>query len=169
MNSVTTLFDETCAELNPKLSSGFYLHQEAPGVKRTHFFNGRYENIYLDTTHIPELGTLIDQACYHASQILNQPNLQASCWFNHMPPGSLTLPHRHDDDDELLSAAYYIDVPKNSGDLVIQAGGVKQHITPRPGTFIFFAPDVVHEVTKNCSNQHRLSLGINFGRKRSPL
>ena len=33
----------------------------------------------------------------------------------------------------------------------------------RTGDFIFFKPDVRHEVSKNNSDEHRLSIGINFG------
>jgi hypothetical protein len=31
------------------------------------------------------------------------------------------------------------------------------------GQFVFFAPDVLHEVTENRSTRPRLSIGMNFG------
>lgn len=132
-------------------------------MRRTHLFNGRYENIYLNETHIPELTELIDEANMLASSLLNQQDLRAGFWFNHMPPGSITLPHRHDDDDELLSAAYYVSIPENSGELIVHAKPENIHIQPKAGMFIFFSPDAVHEVSKNMSTYHRLSIGINFG------
>lgn len=158
-----------CDELNQALLQGFYKNINNPDIKRTHLFNNRYENIYLDETHIPELKILLEQACAHASRILNQDRLQAGCWFNLMPPGSVTTLHRHDDYDELLSCAYYIDVPGNSGDLVIHTAGDPVRISPQAGMFVFFKPETPHEVTENKSQHDRLSIGINFGMRQDTI
>ena len=80
-----------------------------------------------------------------------------------MPPGAITTAHRHDDDDDLLSGVYYVDVPENSGYLVLHQGTHQDVIQPEAGLFIFFAPDVVHEVTENLSHANRISIGMNFG------
>jgi hypothetical protein len=151
--------------LNEALTEGFRKHHEDADVKRTHLFNGRYENIYLTNKHIPELDTLLKEACAYASEILKVSELQAGCWFNNMPPGAITTAHSHDDYDELLSAAYYVAVPKSSGNLIIHNDDKKVEIKPEEGMFVFFGPDVVHEVTENLSGHDRLSIGINFGKK----
>jgi len=151
--------------LNTALETGFLNHFEDARVKRTHLFNGRYENIYITNKHIPELDTLLQEACVYASKLLNIDGLQAGCWFNNMPPGAITTAHSHDDDDELLSAVYYVVVPENSGDLIIHTGDENLRINPEVGMFVFFKPDVVHEVTENLSSESRLSIGINFGLK----
>jgi hypothetical protein len=167
-NDTTDIFrvhSATLSELNTAIKSGFLNHQQDADVKRTHLFNGRYENIYLTSEHVPELTLLLDEACAFASKILNTDKLQAGCWFNSMPPGSITTAHSHDDYDELLSAAYYVTVPRNSGNLVIHEGSKKIEIEPEEGMFVFFKPDVVHEVTENLSQEDRLSIGINFGKK----
>lgn len=147
------------------LRTGFLSHHEDVDVKRTHLFNGRYENIYITGKHITELDALLEEACAYASELLNIDDLQAGCWFNNMPPGAITTVHSHDDDDELLSAVYYVVVPENSGDLIIHNGNESLRITPEAGMFVFFKPDVVHEVTENLSSHERLSIGINFGKK----
>ncbi len=152
--------------LNTALKTGFFNHYEDTEVKRTHLFNGRYENIYITSKHITELDTLLQEACVYASELLNIDGLQAGCWFNSMPPNAITTLHSHDDDDELLSAVYYVAAPENSGDLIIHADNENLRITPEAGMFVFFKPDVVHEVTKNLSSESRLSIGINFGLKR---
>ena len=90
-----------------------------------------------------------------------------------MPPGSSTLIHSHDDYDELLSAVYYVSVPANSGNLIIyniseSNDEEKIEIEPHAGEFIFFKPTIRHEVTKNLSSEHRLSIGINFGSINKP-
>ena len=152
--------------LNNALLQGFLKHQHDPDLKRTHLFGGRYENIYLTSRQIPELGDLLDEACDHARRILHIDDLQAGCWFNFMPGGSVTSVHSHDDYDELMSAVYYVSVPENSGNLIIHEGDKRHVIYPQEGMFVFFAPDVVHEVSRNMSSEDRLSIAINFGHRR---
>ena len=156
---------ETLAALNNTLLKRFLENYQRDDIKRTHMFNGRYENIYLDDQHIAELSLLKKEAKNFANQILGTEHIDMGFWFNYMPAGAVTTAHRHDDDDELLSAAYYISVPKDSGDIILQAKDGPLKITPREGSFIFFRPNIVHEVTENLSGQDRLSVGINFGQR----
>jgi len=155
-------------KLNDTLLAGFLKWHDDNSVRKTHLFAGRYENIYLNETHIPQLTTVIDAAIKSAEIILQTKNLRAGYWFNYMPAGASTTLHTHDDDDELLSGVYYIHAAKNSGDLIIHEKnpeGSPRHlkISPEAGKFIFFKPNVAHEVAKNLSSEHRLSIGINFG------
>ena len=149
--------------LNTRIKTGFYQHMNDSDVRKTHLFDGRYENIYLNDKHIPELSSLIDEAIQHAQNILAVKDLRAGYWFNYMPPESTTTLHTHDDDDEFLSAVYYVEVPENSGNLIIYQDSKKIEVRPEIGDFIFFKPDVQHEVGRNNSLEHRLSIGINFG------
>jgi quercetin dioxygenase-like cupin family protein len=80
-----------------------------------------------------------------------------------MQQGHVTQPHRHDVDGELISAVYYIRVPSDSGDLILTGDSRQKTILPREGMFVFFQPDVLHEVTENKSGATRLSIGMNFG------
>jgi hypothetical protein len=158
----------TIIDLNAEILKKFLANQDDTEVRKTHLFEGRYENIYLTEQQIPELTLLISEATTLAKGILKKKNLRAGFWFNYMPPGSSTMIHSHDDYDELLSAVYYVHVPKNSGNLLIYETHKnnqeeKVEIKPRAGEFIFFKPDVRHEVSENHSNEHRLSIGINFG------
>ena len=153
---------------NADLHKEFLKQQHKDGVRKTHLFEDRYENIYLNEQHIPQLKPLINEAVSLAENILGRQNLRAGYWFNYMPPGATTTLHTHDDDDELLSAVYYVYVPENSGNLIIyenskSSGEKKIEITSRTGDFIFFKPDIRHEVSKNNSTESRLSIGINFG------
>lgn len=144
----------------------FLEHQGDTDVRKTHLFEGRYENIYLNEQHIPGLKPLLEEALKLAESILEVKNLRAGYWFNYMPPGATTTLHTHDDDDELLSAVYYVSVPENSGNLIIYSdkkNKEKIEIQSSTGEFIFFKPDAPHEVSKNNSSEHRLSIGFNFG------
>ena len=159
---------QAIVNLNTEIVNKFLANQNNTDVRKTHLFGGRYENIYLTEQHIPELTQVIDEATTLAKIILKNNNLCAGYWFNYMPPGSTTLIHSHDDYDELLSAVYYVSVPANSGNLIIYNISESNdeeiiEIEPHAGEFIFFNPNIRHEVTKNLSSEHRLSIGINFG------
>jgi hypothetical protein len=149
--------------LNAGLLAGYHRHEENPDIVRTHLFNGRYENVYLKPEHVPELARVLEQATRHAASILGVSGLRVGSWFNYMPPGAFTTLHRHDDDDELLSGVYYVHVPQNSGRLVIHHDGQQHAVEPREGRFVFFGPEIEHEVTVNAADSARLSIGMNFG------
>lgn len=159
-------------DTNAYILKAFLRQQNSENIRKTHLFEGRYENIYLNEQHIPQLKRLINEAISLAENILNRKNLRAGYWFNYMPPDATTTLHTHDDDDELLSAVYYVYVPENSGNLIIyhdsnNGGEEKIEISSQTGEFIFFKPDIRHEVSKNNSAEHRLSIGINFGQKKT--
>jgi len=160
-----SIFHYSAAEKsNTAIHSQFRELNKIKNIKRSHLFNGRYENIFIDKYLIPELTPTLDFATQCAKKILNlSSNLDVGFWFNDMPPTSITIPHTHDDDDEMLSGAYYVDVPQNSGDLILHNGKNKKVITPKAGQLILFKPDCLHEVSINNSPQHRLSIGMNFG------
>ena len=157
------------SHINTEILKEFLVQQNKNEVRKTHLFEGRYENIYLNEQHIPELKLIIDEAIEQAENILDKKNIHAGYWFNYMPPGATTTLHTHDDDDELLSAVYYVYVPESSGNLIIYDESNSDHgkieIPSRTGDFIFFKPDIRHEVSKNNSTEHRLSIGINFGQR----
>lgn len=151
--------------LNQQLLAGFHRFSGADDIEKSHYFGDRYENIYIGADRIPAIKQILDTVTLQAGQILNQPadQLKAGLWFNAMGPGQLTTLHRHDVDDELLSAVYYVAVSDNSGNLILQCGPMRTEVTPKAGMFVFFPPDMEHEVTENKSQQMRLSLGINVG------
>jgi uncharacterized RmlC-like cupin family protein len=133
--------------------------------RRSHLIGGRYENLYLDRLRMPALGPLLDQALACAGHILGRSPTSLRCgfWFNAMEPGQSTSEHTHEENDELLSAVYYVEAPEGSGDLVLYDGPLTIRVGPEAGTLLFFPPDLPHAVETNRSGQPRLSIGINFG------
>ena len=85
-------------------------------LNKTHYFEGRYENIYVDINTISELKTLIETAKQLAADILNKDSndLKIGFWINFMEKGHTTSLHCHEDADELLSGVYYVKVPELS-------------------------------------------------------
>ena len=157
-----------CADasaLNTRLLERFIELAETDRVRQTHFYAGRFENIYLDVTDIPELATVLGLFRQQAGQWLNtEPaRLRTGFWFNAMGPGHITSAHHHDENDELLSAAYYVRVPENSGDLVLYDQDETVRIKPQEGRLVMFPPSLMHEVTVNNSRELRLSVGMNIG------
>lgn len=159
---------DNAAQINAAILAGYEVLREAPDLQRSHFFAGRYENIYVPEARLPVLGPVLAAARRGAAEYLGQPGLElaAGFWLNEMGPGQVTLPHRHDEDDELVSGVYYVQVPAHSGELVLTHGAVTTRVAPVAGRFVFFPPDVLHEVTENRSRETRLSIGMNFGIRR---
>ena len=153
------------ARINQALFTAYAGLRDDPDLERTHLFAGRYENVYVPEARLPALQPVLAGARRAAADYLQQPdmNLSVGFWINEMGPGHVTLPHTHDDDDELASGVYYVRVPENSGELVLTQGCLVTRVTPAEGRFVLFPPDVVHEVTENRSPETRLSIGMNFG------
>ena len=139
--------------------------KDSAQVRKTHLFAGRYENIYLEREQIPELESILDFALSEAAELLAcQPTeLQLGFWFNLMQQGDITLSHSHDDDDELLSATYYLQVPPDAGKLLLTLPDGVRSIDPIAGNFVFFHPGIEHEVSRHPHATARISLGINIG------
>ncbi len=152
--------------INQQIRDAYQKLGEQDLLRRSHFFNGRYENLYLDRGLIPAIGSVMEQAEILAKNILQvKHDLRSGFWMNDMGPGHVTTEHDHDDDDELLSGVYYVHVPENSGDLVVLDKKINTRtlVTPQAGMFVFFAPTILHSVTANLSDERRLSMGMNFG------
>lgn len=133
--------------------------------RRTHFFGDRYENLYLERDRIPELETVLGEAEACAREILNRHGEPLRCgfWFNAQGPGQSTSEHTHEELDELLSGVYYLDVPADSGDILLLDGRLTTRVAPTAGMFLFFPPSLSHRVETNRSGELRLSLAFNFG------
>lgn len=152
-------------ELNRQIIDAYVKLDEQDFIRRSHFFGGRHENLYIERTRIPAIDEVLKQAEQYAKEILGvtSQRLRSGFWVNDMGPGKATSEHNHDDDDELLSGVYYLQVPADSGELIILDKLSRTVITPQPGMFVFFLPSVMHSVSVNCSNDRRISLGMNFG------
>jgi hypothetical protein len=151
--------------LNAALYERFMALSGTGRTRQTHYFAGRFENIYLDAAAIPEITVVLRALRQQAGRLSGIPadKLKVGFWFNAMEAGHVTSLHHHDENDELLSAAYYIRVPENSGNLVLHDAGRQVCIQPQEGKLVMFAPAVLHEVTTHLGSGLRLSIGMNVG------
>lgn len=112
-------------------------------------------------------------------------------WINNHKPGDYAQPHCHK--NSIFSGVYYIKMPtdfKNGGDLSFEKGyfnniGVAPSsfhfefdeynhinadtykITPKNGTLVLFPSYLWHSVTRNNTDEDRISLAFNFYAKGS--
>lgn len=149
--------------INAGLLRAFEALHAAPEVRRSHHFEGRWENLYIARDLIPEIEPVLATALEHAGRLLGRADLRVGFWFNETHPGQRTLIHAHDDTDELLSGVYYVTAPENCGDLLIHHRDHIERIAPQAGRFVFFPPDLPHEVEPHHGVGMRLSLAMNFG------
>jgi hypothetical protein len=151
--------------LNASLTARFMELSAAGRVRQTHHVAGRFENVYIETADIPDIVTVLTVLRHQAGRLLGRPadSLKAGFWFNAMHAGHRTSRHHHDENDELLSAVYYIRVPEHSGNLLLYDEGRKVCIQPQEGKLVLFAPGVLHEVTAHQGTGLRLSVGMNVG------
>jgi len=154
-------------QINQRIIQQYLAVNNEPDIKKTHHFMGRFENTYIPEHKIPAIAPILEMARHFASQILSQDTtaLRMGFWFNEMHKGHQTTLHTHEEDDELLSAVYYIQAPENSGDLIVYNGDESIRIPPQAGNMILFGPQVPHQVEINNSDILRLSVAINFGRQ----
>jgi 2OG-Fe(II) oxygenase superfamily len=152
-------------QLNASLYERFMTLLEADRVRQSHHFAGRFENTYIDRADIPEMATVLDMMKQQAGKYLGVPKdtLKTGFWFNAMQAGQRTVLHHHEENDELLSAVYYIRVPENSGNLILHDEGKQVSITPEAGKLVMFAPSVLHEVSQHLGSGLRLSVAMNVG------
>lgn len=162
---ITKVSDDKCLSLKNQLAEKILKLTDEQIIRKTHFFAGRYENIYVDIEALSELKVLIEKAKQLAAKILQKDidTLKIGFWINIMQQGHTTSLHCHEDADELLSGVYYVSVPEKSGQFIYHLDGEKQSLNPEEGTFLFFSPALLHEVTEHLSEQPRISVAFNIG------
>lgn len=111
-------------------------------------------------------------------QINNNELLLDSAWVNIYKPNDYQEYHLHNGSQ--FSAVYYVDVPENSGAIVFQnkfehecmkslevknptqANSCTYWLIPKSGDLVIFRSNTPHMVTKNKSNNNRISIAMNF-------
>ena len=156
---------QACAKQNKALAEAILSLPEQAFVQRTHLFHGRYENLYIAAAKLPGLEIILDEALRKAAELLHLPKetIKLGFWLNIMRKGDVTTLHRHDDDDELLSAVYYVQADATSAPFRLHDRGTITEVSPHAGRFMFFNPALPHEVAEQQTDEVRISIGINVG------
>ncbi|MCB1772720.1 MAG: 2OG-Fe(II) oxygenase [Gammaproteobacteria bacterium] len=154
---------DDAALFNAGAIAAYRRERQAPDIRQTHHFHGRFENTYIPVEKLPELAPIIEFVLAAARRVLAEDHLRYGFWFNETPPGHRTSLHSHEELDERLSAVYYLDAPPECGDLLLHEDDALVRVRPRAGLAVLFPPDLPHEVDENRSGATRLSVAFNFG------
>ena len=142
--------------------------------KYSHKINGRWENQYVDTFHLPDVKKILSIACKEGKKLINQSLVvpykelgfpKNEFWFNLTAPGESTGWHDHKE-MAVLSGVFYLKIPKKSGDIVFREkrknDWFEWSIKSSIGKMILFNSSLEHSVSKNNSNDIRMSLAFNL-------
>ncbi|MFP4494655.1 MAG: putative 2OG-Fe(II) oxygenase [Halochromatium sp.] len=147
---------------------------------RSHFIDGRFENLYLDAGQLPGVADILAfaveqarswlssaQATWLEEPIAAQQPLRAGFWVNAMQPGQATSRHAHQECDEMASGVYYVSTPEAAGDILFHDGPFETRLRPWPGLLLLFDPALEHSVERNRGTARRLSIAFNIGPSQS--
>jgi hypothetical protein len=151
--------------INQPLAVAFSALDDGEFDRRTHFIDGRFENLYLPAARLPGLAEIVTFAEEQARRYVSSPLRRLRCgfWLNAMAPGQTTSRHSHEENDELVSAVYYVTAPPASGDILFHDDPFEIRVKPQAGMLLLFAPSLAHSVEANKSERLRLSVAFNFG------
>jgi uncharacterized protein (TIGR02466 family) len=161
------------------LSDCNLVHSECAGVKKSNVNGWHSELFHGSNTEYQTLNKLSHEALLFANQVLALHNTQQKIskmtwWVNINPENSYNVIHSHPKAD--LSVVYYVQVAKDSGELVImrndgamhtdlfakQPNGMRFALKPEVGRFYAFPAHLLHQVLNNVSGQDRISIAFNM-------
>ena len=141
---------------------------------RSHYIMGRWENIYISLTYVPQVKKILSIAGKLANNILDQQAVipyrelgysHDEFWFNIAKPGESTGWHDHKE-NAALSGVYYLKVPAGSGQIQFRKkskeGWDEWSVNSQTGKMVLFNSNVEHAVGVNNSNDDRISLAFNL-------
>lgn len=87
----------------------------------------------------------------------------SNVWSNICPPGSYVKPHNHyyDEYPNAIAGVYYIQKPKDSGNLIIES----EEIIVNENDLIFFEDTKTHWTQPNKSKENRIVISFNLNPK----
>lgn len=162
--------------INDPLARAFSRLGDEDFERRSHFIDGRFENLYLNAEQLPGVDDILAfaleqarvwlssaQATWLEEPIATEQPLRAGFWINAMQPGQATSRHAHEECDELLSGVYYVSMPAAAGDILFHDGPFETRLRPWSGLLLLFDPALEHSVERNCGDSRRLSIAFNIG------
>ena len=165
--------------------------QELSNMIMRNYYNGntmsqdetdiRYEDVRIDST--PQIQRIINNLCRTWKDAFDEEivscytgkadeDINQSVWAVVHNPGDITQLHTHETAEDYrggaqVSAAFWVQVPEDSGDFVFQYNKnpylIEQtRIKSEPGKFLMFDSTLKHFVTKNRSKGQRIVISMNF-------
>ena len=136
----------------------------------SHFICKRWENIYLQPNLVPSVLPILSESLAIAKNIYEESFIIPhelfgfsfnEYWFNIANPGESTGVHNHKKKSK-VSGVFYLQIPKNSGNLNFKSERSEIfELKPKTGKLVLFPSKLNHFVTKNKSDEQRISLAFN--------
>ena len=143
-------------------------------ISRSHFIMGRWENIYVPLSIIPQVKPILQFANQSVNKISPRSVIipyrelgfyRDEFWFNIAKPGDSTGWHNHKK-GALFSGVYYIYVPDLGGNIKFRhkKDGIDKEwfLEPKTGEMLIFPSKLKHAVAENKSQNDRVSLAFNL-------
>ena len=150
------------------------LNKENIDKVKSHYIMGRWENIYIPISNVPQVVNILRLAGKMANKILDKQAIvphkelghsHDEFWFNIAKPGQSTAWHDHKK-GAILSGVYYIDIPEKGGNIKFRKtenNSYEEWVIPSvTGQMIFFPSVLDHAVEENKADRERISLAFNF-------
>jgi len=139
-------------------------------IKNPNYIITRYEDTLFPMN--PELKKILDHINAQFSYVHKKELKLSSFWAHIHEKNMSTVTHNHAEKDDYegaiyVSGVYYVQVPKKSGHLVLLYPYNKYvtktcPVMPSTGEFFLFPSTMDHYVTRNLSDDLRISVSFNF-------
>jgi hypothetical protein len=153
------------------------LKTKQPYLKETPMDGTRYEDETFPTH--PEFDKIIKHLRNQWMFRFKEALVCIDYWAHIHDKNMSTLTHHHvnkKDYEDIyhMSGVYYVQVPKDSGQLVLeypinQFTRGQYYLTPEPFKFYLFPSSMSHHVTRNHSDVQRISIAMNFELRKNPI
>lgn len=140
-------------------------------ISSTDITDSKNEDILISKNK--EFDKIINEISSQFKNKFNQDLILTNFWSQVHSKNESTNLHDHVDcfdlkNSPVYSGVYYVKVPKNSGKIVFQYNINKYNqynrwwYEPQESDFLLFPSTLDHFVTKNLSNENRISISFNF-------
>ena len=144
---------------------GDNLDDSRPSHKEVDMQHTFYEDVPLKQETFSLISKQVGKVLDSIFDLKTAMNIQ-EIWGHFTPPGEQTMIHNHyEKNTRGLSWVYYPHMPENAGNLIFQCQVDTQRImweiNSTAGKIYFFSRDILHFVTRNASNENRISISGN--------
>jgi|TARA_Y100000361_G_scaffold153753_1_gene176478 hypothetical protein len=144
---------------------GSDLDDSRPSHKDVDMQHTFYEDVPLKQQTFSLISKQVGKVLDDIFNLKTAMNIQ-EIWGHFTPPGEQTMIHNHfEKNTRGLSWVYYPHMPENAGNLIFQCQVDTQRImweiNSTAGKIYFFSRDILHFVTRNASNENRISISGN--------
>ena len=161
LNNESLIEEITTTRENP----GDNLNDSRPSHKEVDMQHTFYEDVSLKDDTFDAISGKVSNI-FDGIFNMDQATAINEIWGHFTPPGEQTMIHNHYEKGVLgLSWVYYPHIPKGAGNLIfhcqVETKRIMWEINSTPGKIYIFSRDILHFVTRNSSNENRISISGN--------